>query len=145
VAIDQAVDQLEATVFAWDEITKPGLLDLKASIAGLINLGAGLSEEFPSSKLDSRTCRSPWARRRARKASPPTASRRRSPCSTSRDGAKRARSSLVNVLQRERRGHSPVTIEHGDRRREAVGGLAFRARRRAPMVSGTSGDPVCFR
>jgi len=33
VAIDQAVDQLEATSSALDEVTKPGLLDLKASIA----------------------------------------------------------------------------------------------------------------
>lgn len=52
VAIDQAVEQLDATVFGLGtKITKPGLLDLKASIAGLINLGSGLSEEFLSSKL----------------------------------------------------------------------------------------------
>lgn len=52
VAIDQMVDQLEATTFGLGtKITKPGLLDLKASIAGFINLGSGLSEEFLSSKL----------------------------------------------------------------------------------------------
>jgi hypothetical protein len=52
VAIDQMVDQLDATVFgSGGKFRKPGLLDLKASIAGFINLGAGLSEEFLSSKL----------------------------------------------------------------------------------------------
>lgn len=52
VAIEQMVDQLEATTFsAGAKFRKPGLLDLKASIAGFINYGAGLSEEFLSSKL----------------------------------------------------------------------------------------------
>src|SRR5580765_2948989 len=52
VALEQMVDQLDATTFGiGTKITKPGLLDLKASIAGLINLGSGLSEEFLSSKL----------------------------------------------------------------------------------------------
>lgn len=51
--IDQSVDQQEATTFAsgGTKITKPGLLALKASLAGLVNLGSGLSEEFLSSKL----------------------------------------------------------------------------------------------
>lgn len=52
VALEETVDQLEATTFgATTKITKPGLLDLKASVAGFINLGAGFSEEFLSSKL----------------------------------------------------------------------------------------------
>jgi hypothetical protein len=52
VAIEQGVDQQEATTFGNDtKITKPGLKNVKASLAGLINLGAGLSEEFLSSKI----------------------------------------------------------------------------------------------
>lgn len=51
-AIQQGVDQQDATTFGiGTKITKPGLLDVKASLAGLINLGSGLSEEFLSSKL----------------------------------------------------------------------------------------------
>src|ERR1700694_4774644 len=52
VAIAQTVEQQEATTFGSDtRITKPSLKTIKASLAGLINLGAGLSEEFLSSKL----------------------------------------------------------------------------------------------
>ncbi len=52
VAIELGVDQQEATTFGNDtKITKPGLKSVKASLAGLINLGAGFSEEFLSSKI----------------------------------------------------------------------------------------------
>src|SRR6266568_3784607 len=52
VAIEQGVEQQDATVFGLGtKITKPGLLTVKAVLAGLLNTGAGLSEEFLSSKL----------------------------------------------------------------------------------------------
>ncbi|SRR5712691_2284267 len=52
VAIEQGVEQQDATVFGvGTKITKPGLLTVKSVLAGFLNLGAGLSEEFLSSKL----------------------------------------------------------------------------------------------
>ena len=52
VAIEQSVDMQEATTFGSDtKLSKPGMRSVKASLSGLINLGAGFSEEFLSSKI----------------------------------------------------------------------------------------------
>ncbi|HXH40182.1 MAG TPA: hypothetical protein VNN08_16250 [Thermoanaerobaculia bacterium] len=52
IAIDQSVEQQDNTAFGiGTKITRPGLLALKASLAGFVNLGTGNSEEFLSSKL----------------------------------------------------------------------------------------------
>lgn len=52
IALEQGVEAQDATTFGNDtRIYQPGLKTAKASGAGLVNLGAGLSEEFLSSKL----------------------------------------------------------------------------------------------
>lgn len=52
VAIEEGVDMQDATALGADtKISKAGLKTVKASVAGFVNLGAGLSEEFLASQL----------------------------------------------------------------------------------------------
>src|SRR6266568_1746989 len=52
VAVEEGVEQQDATAFGiGTKVTRPGLLTVKGVLAGFLNLGTGLSEEFLSSKL----------------------------------------------------------------------------------------------
>lgn len=52
VAVEQGVEPKDSTTFgAIARVSSPGLFTARATGAGLVNLGTGLSEEFLSSKL----------------------------------------------------------------------------------------------